>query len=78
MTWSILEMLVTPGGSKAFITFLVIFDLLVLGPVPYARVYLQDHTTKQVVVGSSIGAAIGILAVPVRYAIFPHAVPLWI
>jgi membrane-associated phospholipid phosphatase len=78
MIWSLMEIVVSPSTNAGFTIFLIVFDLAILGPVPYARVYLQDHTPKQVLVGCCIGIGIGLLAVPIRYALFPHAVPLWI
>ena len=77
MVWTLMEILLHPSPSHGLNIFLVVFDLIVLGPVPYARVYLQDHTPKQVIVGGSIGATIGLVAAGMRSAMFPDAVPLW-
>ena len=78
MVWCIVEIMAHPSSSGWFTIFLICLSLLVLGPVPYARVYLEDHTPKQVLVGMAVGSIIGLIAVPVRVALFPHATPLWL
>ena len=78
MVWCIVEIAVHPSTSGWFNAFLICLTLFVLGPVPYARVYLQDHTAKQVLVGMAVGSILGLIAVPARAGIFPHATPLWL
>lgn len=77
MVWCVVEILTNPSSSSGLTWLLVILALCVLGPVPLARVYLRDHTVKQVLVGCVVGTMIGLAAVPVRHVLFPHAVPLW-
>ena len=78
MVWILMEILLHPSSSGGLNLFLIVFDLVVLGPVPYARVYLQDHTPKQVMVGGSIGSVLGLVACGLRSIMFPQAVPLWV
>jgi membrane-associated phospholipid phosphatase len=78
MVWCIMELLAHPSSSAIFTLFLVVLCLVVLAPVPYARVYLQDHTEKQVLVGMGVGTIIGFIALPLRAVLFPHATPLWL
>jgi membrane-associated phospholipid phosphatase len=78
MVWTLVEILSHPSPSSFVTVFLVCLTIFVLGPVPYARVYLQDHTPKQVLVGMVVGTILGLLAVPFRTTLFPHATPLWL
>ena len=78
MIWNTTEILSHPSPSTFVTLFLLCLTIFVLGPVPYARVYLQDHTPKQVMVGMVVGTIIGLLAVPSRLWLFPHATPLWL
>ena len=78
LVWCLVELLTQPSPSSALTWFLAILAIFVLGPVPYARVYLKDHTVKQVLVGCVVGSLIGLVAVPVRHVVFPNAVPLWL
>lgn len=78
MVWCIVEILAHPSNSGGFNFFLVWMCMFVLGPVPYARVYLLDHTGRQVFAGMVVGSVIGLLAVPIRAVMFPNAVPLWL
>ena len=78
MIWCLMELLAHPSSSAVFTIFLALLCLLVLAPVPYARVYLQDHTEKQVLVGMGVGTVIGLIALPVRGVLFPNATPLWL
>lgn len=78
MVWHLIEILTHPSTSTFITIFLLCLTIFVLGPVPYARVYLQDHTPKQVMVGMAAGTIIGLLAAPTRLGLFPNAIPLWL
>jgi len=78
MVWCLVEIIAHPASSIALTIFLICLTLVVLGPVPYARVYLQDHTNRQVLVGMLVGTFLGLLAVPFRLWVFPYATPLWL
>ena len=78
MVWTIVEIIVKPCASLFLTIFLLCLTVLVLGPVPYARVYLQDHTPRQVLVGMTVGTILGLLAAPFRHILLPHATPLWV
>lgn len=78
LVWCLLELWTSRAHSEGLTWFLVLLAVMVLGPVPYARVYLQDHTKKQVLVGCLVGSLIGVVAVPARRIFFPLAVPLWL
>lgn len=77
MIWCLVEIIVHPASSLGLTLFLIFLTIVVLGPVPYARVYLQDHTSRQVLVGMLVGSVLGVLAVPIRMLLFPSATPLW-
>ena len=78
MVWVILEVVLHPSRSSGLNWTCVIISLVVLAPVPYARVYVQDHTPKQVLAGCAVGTILGLFAVPLRALLFPNAVPVWI
>ncbi len=78
MVWTIVEIFLHPCASLFVTIFLLCLTVFVLGPVPYARVYLEDHTPRQVLAGMSVGSILGLLAVPVRSVLFPNATPLWV
>ena len=78
MVWCLVELLAHPSSSTGFTTFLIVLALFVLGPVPYARVFLHDHTGRQVLVGMAVGSVIGLLAVPIRSWLLPHSTPVWL
>lgn len=78
MVWTVFEIILHPSASLFVTIFLVCLAVFVLGPVPYARVYLEDHTPRQVLAGMAVGSLIGLLAVPVRSVAFPNATPLWV
>lgn len=77
MVWCLVEIVLLPATHLGITIFLVIFNVLVLGPVPYARVYLKDHTSRQVLVGMFVGSLLGLLGGAVRRILFPNATPLW-
>jgi membrane-associated phospholipid phosphatase len=78
MVWTLVEILSHPSPSAWFTIFLLCLTVFVLAPVPYARVYLQDHTREQVMVGMAVGTILGLLAAPIRLWLFPNATPLWL
>jgi membrane-associated phospholipid phosphatase len=78
MVWMVVEILSHPSASGWFTIFLICLTIFVMGPVPYARVYLQDHTPKQVLVGMVVGSIIGLIAAPIRLWLLAHATPLWL
>lgn len=78
LIWWLLEILVHPSRSSAMNLVSGLTAVLLLAPVPAARVYLQDHTFRQAFVGCVVGTFLGIFAVFVRWLVFTHAIPLWI
>mmetsp|Transcript_63312 Transcript_63312/g.182086 ORF Transcript_63312/g.182086 Transcript_63312/m.182086 type:complete len:264 (-) Transcript_63312:224-1015(-) len=50
---------------------------LVLGPVPWARVYNKDHTVAQVVVSAVIASVMGCIAFYIRKAYYPNHQQPW-
>jgi len=49
------------------------FVLLILFPVPWSRVWLNDHSVPQVLVGSLVGMAVGVMYhVFLRKVVVPH------
>lgn len=50
-----------PGLSLERKFGLTILAVVALAPVPYSRVYLHDHFTLQVIVGSAVGVAVATL-----------------
>jgi membrane-associated phospholipid phosphatase len=75
MIWWILEAFIHPGISQFLV---VVSALILLAPVPFARVYLDDHTPRQALIGCVIGTCLGVAAIPIRSLIFPNAIPLWV
>eukprot|EP00449_Zooxanthella_nutricula_P031373 CAMPEP_0198491052 /NCGR_PEP_ID=MMETSP1462-20131121/2540_1 /TAXON_ID=1333877 /ORGANISM="Brandtodinium nutriculum, Strain RCC3387" /LENGTH=252 /DNA_ID=CAMNT_0044219637 /DNA_START=64 /DNA_END=822 /DNA_ORIENTATION=+ len=51
--------------------------LLVLGPVPWARVYNKDHTVPQVLASACIASVMGCIAFYIRKTHFPHHPMPW-
>mmetsp|Transcript_44461 Transcript_44461/g.123682 ORF Transcript_44461/g.123682 Transcript_44461/m.123682 type:complete len:102 (+) Transcript_44461:2-307(+) len=51
--------------------------LLVLGPVPWARVYNKDHTRAQVMVSGVIATVMGCIAYYIRKTHYPHHSQPW-
>eukprot|EP01066_Platyproteum_vivax_P003163 Platyproteum_vivax@DN14053_c0_g1_i1.p1 len=70
MTWLICNSLASPKLNIV----VILVTVLTLGPVPWGRYYLGDHTTKQCAVGSAGGITLGILAYFFQAAVFPHGV----
>ncbi|GAB9477728.1 hypothetical protein Gpo141_00014864 [Globisporangium polare] len=61
--WIILETFLGVGKRwhKRKQLAVVLLSVLLLAPVPYSRMYLGDHTSLEVIVGSAIGAVLGLV-----------------
>jgi len=66
MTWAFLEAAYSPHVYPEWL--LIIF--LILGPVPWARVYNKDHTVPQVMVSACIALFMGVMAFLIRRMYF--------
>lgn len=55
-------------GNILFLSgaLLLVGVYLLLAPIPWARWYIEDHSLKQITVGSAIGAVTGIIAFIIR------------
>eukprot|EP00811_Abedinium_folium_P005101 NODE_14699_length_1092_cov_4.561658.p1 GENE.NODE_14699_length_1092_cov_4.561658~~NODE_14699_length_1092_cov_4.561658.p1 ORF type:complete len:245 (-),score=66.01 NODE_14699_length_1092_cov_4.561658:281-1015(-) len=67
MTWCFMEAML----SKSMHPGWMIIILVVMLPVPWARVYNKDHTWLQVCVSSALGIAAGVAAYFFRAAFYP-------
>lgn len=67
MVWCLLEV----AMDKVFYLDCCLLILLLLAPVPWARVYNRDHTVQQVLVSVCIATVAGILAYLLRRYIHP-------
>merc|ERR1712194_46421 len=68
MVWALLEEMLDPD---IVYPEWCLFIVLVMGPVPWARVYNRDHTRQQVLVSVLAGSLIGALGYIIRGTYFP-------
>lgn len=73
MTWVFLEDLFE---QQVYPEWLVIV-VLVMGPVPWARVYNKDHTVAQVMVSACVALVMGCIAFWIRWTYFPGHKDPW-
>lgn len=73
MTWCFLEALLEPHVFPEWLLIIV----LVLGPVPWARVYNKDHTVPQVLVSGCIAVFMGSIAFLIRRIYFANHHSPW-
>eukprot|EP00812_Abedinium_dasypus_P014859 NODE_8422_length_384_cov_188.319149.p3 GENE.NODE_8422_length_384_cov_188.319149~~NODE_8422_length_384_cov_188.319149.p3 ORF type:complete len:106 (+),score=28.64 NODE_8422_length_384_cov_188.319149:3-320(+) len=66
VAWIALEWLW--AGTVGWLFAVVVLALM--SPVPWARVYVQDHTTMQVLVGGLSGALTGVCLFVIRVTYF--------
>eukprot|EP00929_Paragymnodinium_shiwhaense_P116319 TRINITY_DN85771_c0_g1_i1.p2 TRINITY_DN85771_c0_g1~~TRINITY_DN85771_c0_g1_i1.p2 ORF type:complete len:279 (-),score=56.80 TRINITY_DN85771_c0_g1_i1:80-916(-) len=74
MIWCLLEALF---DSTALHPEWLVLILLIMGPVPWARVYNKDHTVLQVTVSAVCSLVMGSIAFYVRRTYFPHHFQPW-
>mmetsp|Transcript_76822 Transcript_76822/g.221990 ORF Transcript_76822/g.221990 Transcript_76822/m.221990 type:complete len:254 (+) Transcript_76822:109-870(+) len=55
----------------------LVMIILVLGPVPWARVYNKDHTVPQVLASAVIATIMGCIAYYIRRTHFPNHEQMW-
>jgi membrane-associated phospholipid phosphatase len=67
MTWTLAEVLM---DYEIHLDQFIIL-LLVMGPVPWARVYNKDHTVPQVVASMLAAVCMGLIATAIRFGNFP-------
>lgn len=68
MVWTLLEV---AYDYRIHVDYLLVL-LLVMGPVPWARVYNKDHTVKQVVASMVAALVMGGIAFGIRCLKFPN------
>lgn len=73
MVWTLIEVLYDYSVHVDFLTIIFI----VMGPVPWARVYNKDHTPLQVKVSMSFALIMGIAAWWIRVTYFPGQRGMW-
>jgi len=73
MTWTLVEVLM--DFQIHIDHFLVL--LIVMGPVPWARVYNKDHTVPQVVASMVAALGMGLIATAIRFHFFPEQRGHW-
>lgn len=73
MVWCLLEV----AFDKLVYPEYVLLILLVLGPVPWARVYNKDHTVPQVLVSACVASVMGCIAFYIRKTHWPHQTQPW-
>uniref|UniRef100_A0A0G4IF89 Phosphatidic acid phosphatase type 2/haloperoxidase domain-containing protein n=1 Tax=Chromera velia CCMP2878 TaxID=1169474 RepID=A0A0G4IF89_9ALVE len=66
---------VKPHWTALQLTLAVFVTVVALAPVPWARWYLEDHSLRQICVGSALGFIFGVSSYFVRVHFFP-GVPL--
>eukprot|EP00440_Ansanella_granifera_P053328 gb/GFBE01057808.1/.p1 GENE.gb/GFBE01057808.1/~~gb/GFBE01057808.1/.p1 ORF type:complete len:273 (+),score=52.24 gb/GFBE01057808.1/:1-819(+) len=74
MVWCLLEVSLRGPGfdDHPFLTYRLLFIILLLmAPVPWARIYNQDHSVAQCVVAGMIGIGAGVAAYFIRAQYFP-------
>eukprot|EP00928_Gymnodinium_smaydae_P065948 TRINITY_DN4900_c0_g1_i1.p1 TRINITY_DN4900_c0_g1~~TRINITY_DN4900_c0_g1_i1.p1 ORF type:complete len:263 (+),score=37.20 TRINITY_DN4900_c0_g1_i1:44-832(+) len=73
MTWCFLECVF---DAQVHVDWLVLI-ILVMGPVPWARVYNKDHTVLQVAASAPVAVCMGCLAYRIRASYFPYNHQPW-
>lgn len=73
MVWTLIEV---AWDYQIHLDYLLIL-LVVMGPVPWARVYNNDHTRRQVQVSMAAAVIMGSVAFGIRFLCFPHHRGLW-
>merc|ERR1712154_122763 len=73
MTWAFLEAAL---DAHIYLEWLLII-VMVMGPVPWARVYNKDHTVPQVVVSACIATVMGVIAYCLRRHYFGDHISPW-
>jgi hypothetical protein len=73
MTWTLSEVLM---DYQIHIDHFIIL-LIVMGPVPWARVYNKDHTVPQVVASMVAAVGMGLVATAIRFHYFPEQTGHW-
>jgi hypothetical protein len=80
MVWAALEVALSGPGfddHPRLTEGWLIFILLLMGPVPWARWYNSDHTIKQCIVAGVLGILVGALAYYLRATYFEHHWKPW-
>lgn len=73
MTWIILEVLY---DSVIYPEWFIV-TLVVMAPVPWARVHTQDHTLLQVSTSMALAICMGVIAYHLRTLLFPRIQEPW-
>lgn len=73
MVWCFLEVVL---DHHVHVEWLFII-LVVMAPVPWARVYNRDHTVPQVAVSAAMGTVMGVVAYLIRKMYFPNHGQPW-
>jgi hypothetical protein len=77
MVWSLLEVLLRGPDEPGLEMEWIIFIVVMMGPVPWARIYNKDHTLTQCVVAGALGVFVGYFAYCLRVLVFPHHWQPW-
>jgi len=73
MVWTLLEVGLDQTVHKEWLLII----LIIMGPVPWARVYNKDHTVAQVLASAIASVFMGSLAYYIRKTWFPHFGKEW-
>eukprot|EP00928_Gymnodinium_smaydae_P054812 TRINITY_DN38519_c0_g1_i1.p1 TRINITY_DN38519_c0_g1~~TRINITY_DN38519_c0_g1_i1.p1 ORF type:complete len:266 (-),score=32.26 TRINITY_DN38519_c0_g1_i1:153-950(-) len=73
MVWCALEVILDSSVYPVWFALIV----LIMGPVPWARVYNKDHTVAQVLVSACIATIMGCVAYYIRKTHFPDRAQPW-
>eukprot|EP00928_Gymnodinium_smaydae_P045184 TRINITY_DN30150_c0_g5_i1.p1 TRINITY_DN30150_c0_g5~~TRINITY_DN30150_c0_g5_i1.p1 ORF type:complete len:261 (-),score=22.92 TRINITY_DN30150_c0_g5_i1:115-897(-) len=73
MVWCFLEAALDSMVHLEWVALVV----LIMGPVPWARVYNKDHTVAQVLASACIAIVMGCVAYYIRKTHYPHHAALW-